>query len=167
MYAEITLALSSIKSLIDIAKITNDVKTSSEVLKQTIELQSVIITLQEKMTLLQSEKAALIQDKQNLEQKIAELNQWSSDAAQYELKEIAAGVFVYAVAPSATITKPAHWLCAHCYQDRRPSILLRAEKAANGTTYFCPQCKTEIIDHSDCLFIPTPYAVGGRRRAAT
>lgn len=60
MYAEITAALTSLKSLAEIAKLTSDAKTSAQVIQKTIELNAIILAMQEKMSALHSDKNALL-----------------------------------------------------------------------------------------------------------
>lgn len=163
MYAEISAALTSIKSLIEIAKLTNDAKISSQVLQKTAELNATILTLQEKMMALHSDKDRLLQEKKELEQKIVQFEKWETEAGRYELKEIASGVFVYAVKPGGTLAEPAHWLCAHCYSNKCRSILQRGAITFEGTAYHCPNCKSEIIDHSKRISISPSAIAGGRR----
>lgn len=140
MYAEIATALASIKSLAEIAKITSDVKASAQVIQKTAELNITILALQEKMSTVLTEKDALLQEKKDLEQKITQFDHWETEAARYELKEIALDVFMYTVKPSAAIGEPSHWLCPNCYEDKRKSIIQR-DSTISKAFYACPNCK--------------------------
>lgn len=112
------------------------------------ELLNAIIPLQTHIISLQVVNSASIQEKEALEKKLREIEDWNKEAASYELKEIASGVYVYAIKPNSSVASPPHNLCAKCFQERKKSILQRVKKSMVGVTYACHSCKSEILDHS-------------------
>jgi hypothetical protein len=52
--------------------------------------------------------------------------------------------------PSERGSKPPHWLCANCYEDRKKSIFQWTPKTAMARRlYECPACKNTIAPASE------------------
>ena len=84
-----------------------------------------------------------------LETKNLNAKDWENKTApNYALKELAAGVFVYASNPGQEGPGPLHYLCANCFQEKSKSILQRTGRDVFGTVYKCFKCGAEILDHS-------------------
>jgi hypothetical protein len=139
----------SIKFAYDFAKGINSLNSTverNEAIAKTVEIlravQDDALTMRERYSLLLTEK-------DNLIKKISEFEKWSEIERQYELKEIAPGVFVYAYQKTDKAIEPAHWICAKCYNERKKSILQRSKKDGHGTHYKCHTCGSTILDHSD------------------
>ena len=149
---DITAALAGLKLIAETAKLISDTKKRAEVLTVTADLTQDIISSQQENLALLEEKRVLASEKDELKQKIVEFENWNTEAARYELKEIVTGVLAYAPkpsnSPSGATHEPDHWLCANCYSTKQKSILQRGAKTPQGTPYFCPHCKTELLDHS-------------------
>ena len=152
---DITTALAGLKVIAETAKIIGDTKKRAEVLAVTADLTQTIISSQQESLALLEEKRVLASEKDELKQKIVQLEDWSSDAARYELQEVAVGFLAYAPKPSnqpsGATHEPRHWLCAQCYQLKQKSILQRRAQGPDGTLYFCPNCKNEFLDSSNSL----------------
>ena len=85
-----------------------------------------------------------------LEAKNLNAEDWENRVSpNYILKELAAGVFVYAPKPGQDGANPLHDLCTNCFLDKRKSILQRTRRDYQGAVYQYPNCGTEICDHSD------------------
>ena len=150
---DISTALTSISIAKDFAALVLSRKIDSAVTDKAIELQGAIIGLQSTLLEIQIENQSLIDEKNTLKQQLLEMENWNSDAANYELKEIASGVFVYSVKLNQAAAIPNHWLCANCYYEKKKSILQRANQSMVGTEYFCPRCNSKFLDHSGCTEI--------------
>jgi len=138
----------SAKTAYDIAKGISSLHTEvernqavSKILEVLLSVQSDALSMKEKYSLLLTEKDDLIK-------KISEFEKWSEIEHQYELKEIASGIFVYVYKKSEVNREPMHWLCAKCYNEQKKSILQRKVKSMAGAIYICHTCKSEILDHS-------------------
>ena len=113
------------------------------------ELTNSLIAAQGLTLQFQAENATLITEKGTLEKEIVDLKAWGAEAQRYELQEVAAGVFVYAVKETERRAEPIHWICSHCYQECIKSILqFQGEGVATHRTttktYLCPRCKNTI-----------------------
>jgi hypothetical protein len=141
--AEITSAVSAIsgavKIIAGILKTARDVETKtaiSDILDSLLDAQSKLLTAQ-------SQYEALAEVKRQLEQKIMEYEKWDAEAARYELKEIATGIFVYVLKPNHASGEPIHWLCPNCFQKREKSIL--GKPGVDWLNYKCHRCKFEVV----------------------
>jgi len=147
MYAEITAALSSLKVAGELTALVLNTKVNQAVTQKAIELQSAIMSLQTAIIGIQSQNQELLEENNRLKQEIISMKNWEAEARKYSLKEIIAGVFVYAINEDQRGTEPGHWLCAHCYTNKQKSILQKGERlpGGGGDLYDCPNCKTHII----------------------
>jgi len=158
MIMDISTSLAALKSMAEFAKLIISSKVDAAVREKAIELQSIIISLNSDMFSMQAQYGAVLQANQALEQKIAELEQWETEAARYELKEIVPAVFVYAIKPESATAEPSHWICPDCYQNKRKSILQRKTKTRLGTIYACLSCGAQIVDHTKPLPAPVSWS---------
>ena len=101
-------------------------------------LQAGIIDLQGKLFGAQAQFYELVEARQTAEQKLLAYEKWDAEAARYELKELVAGIPVYALKPDQANGEPPHFICPHCFQQRKKAILHRP--AADQTNYICDGC---------------------------
>ncbi len=143
--AEFTMVLTSLKTVIEIATSIRNMSENIELKEKTIEFQNSIIGLQSDIFSIQSEYGKLLDIKDELEKKLIEYENWNKTKSQYELKEVGHGVFVYASKRDDKSSEPEHWLCTHCFDDRKKSILQKYTTGPKVDFHFCPRCKTEIF----------------------
>jgi rubrerythrin len=135
----INSAFGTIKSLFDLVKQLIDRKGAGKNKPELADWQAKLISAQSALLEMQQQYQALIAAKENLEQEITKLKAWSEDKADYELKEIAAGVFAYAYAPKTDPIHPPHWLCPKCYHEGKKSIL-NPMSERSSPRHRCPTC---------------------------
>ena len=135
---EASVIITSIKTTIEIVKglkSSHDAKTitqaQSQILEHLFALQVAALALQEK-------HSALIHEKQALIKKIEQFEQWRNTESEYELKELKPGIFVYSYKNSQQSVIPMHWLCPHCWNDRKKSILQSGFH--DESVYNCNRC---------------------------
>jgi hypothetical protein len=162
MYAELTAALSSVKTISDIATFLLKAKVGSDVTQKAIELQSTIIALQASIMSTQAQNQELMEENERLKRQLAEAENWEEETAKYQLVEVDAGVFVYILHPDHNqADDPVHWLCTNCYQKRQKSILQKVGKhigpGHKGWDYTCPNCNAHVITFN----IPSPTNIEG------
>jgi hypothetical protein len=125
--------------MLDIAKSLKDINDATIRNEAVIDLQDKILTAREQQT-------KLLERISELEKQVASFETWDAEKQRYELKDLGYGSLVYMLKPEARGTELPHWVCAHCYGDRRISIIQYANSVKNvGHGYFCPACHTEII----------------------
>lgn len=126
------------KAVASILHVVKDTETKQKV----IELQTAILGLHDRIRLAQSEHDDLAKAKDELERKLTDYQRWDTEAARYELRELAPGIFAYALKPEHKSTEPEHYLCPHCFGEKKRSILQHPR--AGYTNYACHACKFEI-----------------------
>lgn len=144
---EISSAFSAIKTISELAKLMIEAKTDEKAKEVAIQLQNSVISLQNIILTLQSEHSDLLDSNHELQDQIAAISNWDEVASKYKLKELAPGVFVYALAENDPREKLNYYICTKCYQDSKISILQASEATRKGTNYSCPSCGTVITDY--------------------
>jgi hypothetical protein len=128
----------AVKTASGILGLVKDVETKQKV----IELQSAIFDLHDRVRSAQAEQDELLKAKSELERKLAEYERWDAEAARYELRALADGVFVYALKAEHKGKEPEHFLCPHCFAERKRSILNHPR--ADYSNYVCHACKFDV-----------------------
>ena len=158
-YADVAAALTSIKTASDLITLIYKSKVDRAITEKAQELNSQIILLQNVVFDLQTQNQSLLKETDDLKRQLAQMEQWQTEAARYELKELDAGVFVYALKPDLNTGEPVHWLCPNCYQQHQKSILQLRTKGQTSNMFLCPHCKTELFDRSGPHNPPTSFQV--------
>jgi hypothetical protein len=133
MVGEAIVGLGALKTAFDMAKGLKDISDAAI-------RNAAVIELQEKILTAQQAQSALLEHVGSLEKQVASFEKWDAEKEKYSLQEIYAGCFAYAIKEEARGTQPAHLICAQCYEDRRKSVLQRADSVHLG----CPICKTRL-----------------------
>ena len=142
MIAEFTAAIAAVsqtaKLIGTVLETTSDTKS-----KQAIAgLQNGILDLQAKVYAAQAKYQELAEINRETEHKLKAYEKWDSESARYQLAELVPGIFVYALKPEQAHGEPVHYLCPHCFQQRKKAILHRP--AADYTNYVCDGCKFDV-----------------------
>lgn len=127
------------KMLNGVAEIANDLKVQSVL----IDLQGKILDLQGKFLGFQSEYETLAKINRELEATLSKNQQWEKSSSAYAMKEIAPGILVYALNQQFQNQGPKHFLCPHCFIEKKASILQRIASGAQDLK--CPSCKLELM----------------------
>lgn len=136
-------AMTGLKAAADIALGLSKLKTMAEVNAKAIELQQIILGVQSTALTAQSEQAALVQRIRDLEQEVVRVKAWEAQKQRYALVKPWEGAVAYALKKSMCAGEPPHWICPHCYEDGRRSMLQDAmDKSQGGTGYRCAACKS-------------------------
>jgi predicted RNA-binding Zn-ribbon protein involved in translation (DUF1610 family) len=149
MIAEISSLISSTKVAYDVAKGISSLKAEVERNEAIAKILEVLITVQTHALAVQAKTQELEVEKYDLTKKLMEFEQWAEIEQQYELKEIATGIFVYSYKIVDNPTKPRHWLCPKCYQERKAHIMQLQLSGAQVKHYLCPNCKTDFFIESN------------------
>jgi hypothetical protein len=145
MVSEINAALVTINSITALTRTVINSKVDMALREQAIETQSAVIALQNTMITLQSQYQNLLDEKNELKRQLMEIQDWEAEAKNYALTEVADKIFVYASKPTEDTTTPAHWICAHCYQNKQKSIIQRTVGTISSTIWQCPRCETQLV----------------------
>ena len=143
MAIEFSKAIGLVTAITGAAKRLADTREEVKVNEVAIQLQGIVLDLQSEMMMIQSDYQNILRSREDLEKKLIEMEGWDKERARYHLAkvgEIWSG-FVYVLNVKNPAVEPAHWLCAHCYEDKKKSIL---QVSGMNNKYRCPRCKTEI-----------------------
>jgi hypothetical protein len=139
MVAEIYASLGAVKAAFDIAKGLKDINDGA--IRNTA-----IIELQEKILSAQIAQSTLIDRIRELEKEVADFETWDAKKDKYELKSVPRGGFAYMLKPDARGAEPPHWLCTHCFEGRKRSIMQRLPSHATRDNIFkCPACPASFL----------------------
>ena len=140
MISEIGAALSSLKTVSELVKAASSMSNYGEML-------AAVNTVQEKLSsalltnaLAAEKQSQLLTEIADLRSRLARLETWEQTANNYQLTEVARGIFAYLFSPSEKSPTPRHWACTNCFQAGKLSILQEEDRVA----YRCPMCKTLI-----------------------
>ncbi|MEF8708269.1 MAG: hypothetical protein V5B38_05035 [Candidatus Accumulibacter propinquus] len=130
--------ISGLRFASDIAKSFLELKSISDVQGKVIELQSAILSAQSSALASHSEQASMVEEIRTLKEEIARVKAWETQKNRYALKRPWDGATVYALKESMSNGEPAHWICAHCYENGKRSILQYRPGLRSFSEYACP-----------------------------
>jgi hypothetical protein len=143
MVGEVFAGLGAIKTALELVKGLKDIDDAAR-------RNAAVIELQEKILAAQEAQTALLERISALKKEVADFETWNAEKEQYELKKLGGGALTYMLKRDARGTKPPHWVCAHCYGERRISIIQYTSiKKGAGNGYFCPARHNEIKPSQD------------------
>lgn len=151
----------SVKVAYDMAKglyLINSAKERNEAVAKIIEI---LRAVQDDALAMQEKHSLLLREKDELIKKISEFEKWQETEGQYELKELAPGVPVYAYKKTDKTTEPMHLLCANCFSKKQKGHYVQSEIRHSGTHYKCLNCDKEIIDYSHKRPLPPSQDISG------
>ena len=139
-------ALSSFKTLTDIAQSFLQVRDTTLIQGKVVELQSAIIGAQNETMAIQAAQAPLLARVDKLEKEIVRFKDWEGEKQRYHLKELVVGVLAYAMKSEAANSEPPHYICPNCYNQGKKSILQRTVPGSVRTLSLkCPDCRVELM----------------------
>lgn len=142
---EISAAVSSFGALKDAIQSWIKLRDTSLTQEKKIEFQSMLIDAQTNIIAINDERSALIKRVAELEKEIMDLKTWDAEKDRYELKQPRIGSFVYALKQEFVDGgEPAHWICPHCYQQFKKSILQTIRIPNEGIKSGCLACGNRI-----------------------
>ena len=158
MYAEITAAIQSTKTVAELLKAAKSLSNYSELVAAVSEVNSKLMEATAVALASQEAHSRLLARVAELEAEINQARGWEAQAGRYSLKELAPGLLAYSLRPEAADGEPLHWLCANCMADQRKSLLQMRSTNEFGKWYICHNCKSEIhIDSGYRPPAPPPY----------
>ena len=141
----ITAAISGIRAAAEIAKAMKGLHDLADIQTKVIDLQSTILDAQSSALAAQSDQFTLMQKTRELEEEVGRVRTWDETKQRYQLITPWDGCSLYALKESSKGIDPPHWICPHCYEDGRRSIVHDAEKHDTRRRHIikCPRCSFE------------------------
>ena len=124
MYAEISAAIASAKTALDLAKAAKQLSDFNNVVAAVYEVNVKLMDATA-VALASREKQSALSDRvAELEDKLRQLDDFEAQIQRYKLHEFAeTKALVYALQPGHENGEPLHYLCATCLGNRKKTIL--------------------------------------------
>jgi hypothetical protein len=146
MAGEIFIAITSLRSALDIAKAMVSLRDAETVRAKSIELQGIILKALNESIEAREAYAAQIDRVRALETEVADLKKWDAEKERYELKTVGIGAVAYMLKPEARGSEAPHWLCPTCFaQDKKSFFQGTPATEASHRFYLCRSCKGTIM----------------------
>ena len=145
MFAEISAAVASAKTALDIAKAAHGLTNYNELVAAVSEVNAKLVDATV-VTLASLEKqSALNGEIADLKNKLREVENWEGQMKRYKLHEFPTRALAYALQPGMEQGEPLHYLCASCVDKKQKSTL-----QPYGRLLRCTVCKIDIaMQHSE------------------
>lgn len=143
MYAEITAAIQSTKTAIELVKAAHGLSNYSDLLTAVTAVQIKLTDAIASELASQEKQAALAERVRELENQIAEIEDWKSQIQRYALFQFPTGALAYALKEGMENGEPIHYLCTACVDKKKKTTL-----QPHGRFLHCPECKTDIATQS-------------------
>ncbi len=140
MFAEISAAVTSAKTALDIAKAAQGLSSYNELVSAVSEVNAKLMDATV-VTLASLEKqSALTKEMAELKVKLREVEDWESQMKRYKLHAFATGTLAYALRSRKENGEPMHYLCTTCVDKKKKTTL-----QPKSSVLYCPECKINII----------------------
>jgi len=146
MFEYLPQAITSLSVASNIAKSMLELRDFAQLNSKVIELQQTIISAQQQILSGQTEQSSLSAKIQELERECIRLQEWSTERENYDLKEIASGVFARIEKNFLGSFQSAHKLCTTCFEKGKKSILQQQSvEIGRKLSITCHCCNSTIV----------------------
>jgi hypothetical protein len=145
--AEIGLAVTSLRSAIDIVKAMIGLRDAEAFRAKSIELQQVISDAYSQAIEAREAQSTQLDRIRALEAEVAELKAWGTEKENYELKQLWLGGVAYMLKPECRGSEPPHWLCPQCYANGKKAFFQPQKGIGVNLEYACPNCRGQMFAH--------------------
>ena len=146
MLTELMLASQSVQALGTLLKAANGLSNYNEIVAKVSEVNTKLMGANAVALVAQEKQAALAGKVQELEQELAKLKDWRAEAQNFEVQEVASGVFAYLAKSEVQGFRSAQKLCANCFNQGAKSLLqLQHIEVGRQLSLVCHRCKSIVI----------------------
>ena len=143
MYAEISAAVASAKTALEIAKTAHSLSNYNELVSAVSEVNAKLIQATTVALASLEKQSSLTGEIAELKDKLREVENWEGLMKRYKLHEFPTKALAYALQQGMEPCEPLHYLCTSCVDKKQKSTL-----QPNGRFLKCPNCKTDITTQS-------------------
>ena len=154
MITEITSAIQSTKTALELVKAARGLANYSELLTAVTEVQIKLTDAIASELASQEKQAKLLERIRELEKRLSEFENWDTQIQRYELFAFETKVMAFALKSGLENGQPMHYLCLPCADKRQRSTL---QPNGRYLIYPNPACKAAIAVEK------APPSNGGRR----
>jgi hypothetical protein len=123
MLTEITSAIQSTKTALELVKAARGLSNYSELLTAVTEVQIKLTDAIASELGSQEKQAELLERIRELEKRLSEFENWDAQIQRYELFAFETKALTYALKPGQENGQPMHYLCLPCADKRQRSTL--------------------------------------------
>lgn len=145
--ATIAAGFQSLKASFEIGKALLKLGINAEIKDRIREMNNGILAAQESAIASQQHESALLKQIGELEKQIAEFEKWDAETERYEIADVRTKLdprgtaLVYVLKEARDPSKPQHFLCAQCFEERHKSIL-QTELLFRRQVLICNRCES-------------------------
>lgn len=141
--------IQSINALAQIGKSLVGIHDANAIREKAVELNREILSAQASALATQADQFALLKRIGELEEQVADLKAWDTEAQTYQLKDIAldgsSGQLAYVPKEGTHTLEPPHLLCANCYEEGHKSFLQTELRQPGGCDVrACHRCGSDL-----------------------
>ena len=135
MYAEISSAISSAKTALELVQAAKGLANFNELVAAVAEVNTKLMTAYDVAFASQEKALKLSEAVSALKDELVKLKDLQAQSKDYELADLGAGVFGYLYKPRVQTTKPRHLACVKSFSEHGVGIL-----QDEHTVYRCSLC---------------------------
>ena len=117
MYAEITAAIQSVKTVSELAKAASSMANHNDLMAAVSEVNSRLMDATAVALASQERQSELLNRVAQLEKELETLRERQRVAKRYQLHKFPTGSLAYRLNEEHELTEPPHFLCAKCVDD--------------------------------------------------
>jgi hypothetical protein len=146
--AEIAAAITSVRTMFDLAKAAIGLRDAETFRTRSVELNGLILQALEKAIEAREAESSQLERIRALEAEVARLKAWDAEKEKYELKDVGHFCVAYMLKPNARGTEPPHWLCPNCYaQGKKSFVQPSGARSGRDMLYKCGDGHTLATDY--------------------
>lgn len=146
MINELLMASQSVQALGSLLKSANELANYSDIVEKMADVHSKLLQANAVALLAQEKQASIATELERLRTEVTRLNDWSAEASNYEVREVAQGIFV--MLPVAQVGKhqSVQKLCCNCFNQGNKSLLQQQHiERGRKISLVCHGCKADVI----------------------
>jgi flagellar motility protein MotE (MotC chaperone) len=146
MYAEIQGGFTAVKAALELVKAGKGVIDQATMASALYEIQQRLIDAQGAALQANEETFKLSKQIRDLEAQLAAVEEWKTEAQNYELTQVAQGIAAWTEKRREGKLVDAVKLCANCFADHHKSILqMQHEHVNRERSLRCARCKDKLV----------------------
>jgi hypothetical protein len=146
MINELLMASQSVQALGSLLKSANGLANYSDIVEKMADVHAKLLQANAVALSAQEKQASSAAELERLRTEVTRLNDWSGEASNYEVREIAQGIFV--MLPVAQVGKyqSVQKLCVNCFNQGNKSLLQQQHiERGRKLSLVCHRCKADVI----------------------
>ena len=146
MINELLMASQSVQALGNLLKSANGLANYADIVGKMADVHAKLMQANDVALSAQEKQKNIAAELGSLRTELLRLRDWSADASNYEVREVAQGVF--AMLPVAFVGKyqSAQKLCVNCFYQFNKSLLQQQHiEAGRQLSLICHRCKANVI----------------------